>query len=182
GGSQGNGSGHGTTGDMGARKGGGQGKRPPGHAGGRPFISYVGMHPNDEGPDPDGLDQAARMQIEGRAIDLIIALEPALRRTQEGNPGFDLFEADSHGRQTRWVEVKSMTGTLKDHPVGLSRTQFECAREMGDAYWLYVVEHASDPEQARVLRIQNPIGKARTYTFDCGWTHVAQTAPLGSVD
>lgn len=173
GGGQGNGGGHGTAGD----KGGGQGKRTPGHAGGRPFISYVGTHPNDDGPDPDGLDQAARMQIEGRAIDLIIGLEPALRRTPEGNPGFDLFEADSGGRQIRWIEVKSMTGTLEDRPVGLSHTQFDCAREKGDAYWLYVVEHATDPAQARVLRIQNPVGHARTFTFDHGWSEIARTDP-----
>jgi hypothetical protein len=175
GGGQGNGGGHGTAGDKGGGKGGGQGKRTPGHAGGRPFISYVGTHPDDDGPDPDGLDQAARMQIEGRAIDLIIGLEPALRRTPEGNPGFDLFEADSGGRQIRWVEVKSMTGTLEDRPVGLSHTQFDCAREKGDAYWLYVVEHATDPAQARVLRIQNPVGHARTFTFDHGWSEIART-------
>lgn len=169
--------GQGTSGDKGSGKGGGQGKRTPGHAGGRPFISYVGTHPDDDGPDPDGLDQAERMQIEGSAIDLIIGLEPALRRTPEGNPGFDLFEADSGGRQTRWVEVKSMTGTLEDRPVGLSHTQFDCAREKGDAYWLYVVEHATDPAQARVLRIQNPVGHARTFTFDRGWSEIARTEP-----
>lgn len=179
GGGHGNGGGHGGSGGHGTAgdKGGGQGKRTPGHAGGRPFISYVGTHPNDDGPDPDGLDQAARMQIEGRAIDLIIGLEPALRRTPEGNPGFDLFEADSSGRQIRWVEVKSMTGTLHDRPVGLSHTQFDCAREKGEAYWLYVVERATDPAQARVLRIQNPVGHARTFTFDHGWSGIARTDP-----
>lgn len=171
-------SGHGTSGGNGYGKGGGQGKRTPGHAGGRPFISYVGTHPDDDGTDPDGLDQVARMQIEGRAIDLIIGLEPALRRTPEGNPGFDLFEADSGGRQIRWVEVKSMTGTLADRPVGLSHTQFNYARGKGDAYWLYVVEHAADPAQARVLRIQNPVGQARTFTFDHGWSQVAFSEPF----
>ena len=117
------------------------------------------------------------MQIEGSAIDLIIGLEPALCRTPEGNPGFDLFEADSGGKQIRWVEVKSMTGTLEDRPVGLSRTQFDCAREKGDAYWLYVVERATDPAQARVLRIQNPVGHARTFTFDHGWSEIAKKEP-----
>lgn len=177
GGGHGGSGGHGTPADKGSGKGGGQGKRTPGHAGGRPFISYVGTHPDEEGPDPDGLDQAERMQIEERAIDLIIGLEPGLRRTPEGNPGFDLFEADSSGRQIRWVEVKSMTGTLQDRPVGLSHTQFDCAREKGDAYWLYVVERATDPAQARVLRIQNPVGHARTFTFDHGWSEIARTDP-----
>lgn len=185
GGGQGNGSahsgsgGHGATGGKGSGNGGGQGKRTPGHAGGRPFISYVGAHPDDDGLDPDGLDQAERMQIEGHAIDLIIGLEPTLRRTPDGNPGFDLYEADSSGRQIRWVEVKSMTGSLQDRPVGLSHTQFNCAREKGDTYWLYVVEHATDPTQARVLRIQNPVALARTFTFDRGWCEIARTEPPG---
>lgn len=176
GGAHGGSNGHGTPGGKGSN-GGGHGKRTPGHSGGRPFISYVGAHPDDDGPDPDDLDQAERMQIEGRAIDLIIELEPALRRTPGGNPGFDLFEANSGGKQIRWVEVKSMTGSLEDRPVGLSHTQFDCAREKGDAYWLYVVEHATDPAQARVLRIQNPVGHSRTFTFDHGWSKIAQTDP-----
>ena len=119
------------------------------------------------------------MQIEGRAIDLIIGLEPTLCRTPAGNSGFDLYEAESSGKQIRWVEVKSMTGSLKDRPVGLSRTQFDCAREKGDAYWLYVVEHATDPMQARVLRIPNPVAHARTFTFDHGWSQIARTEPPG---
>ena len=183
GGGQGNGGaysgpgGHGTAGDKGSGKSGGQGERTPGQAGGRPFISYVGTHTDDDDADPDGLDQDARMQIEKRAIDLIIAIEPALSRTPEGNPGFDLFEADGSGRHIRWVEVKSMTGTLENRPVGLSRTQFDFAREKGDAYWLYVVEHSTDKSRARVLRIQNPVGHARTFTFDRGWSAIARTDP-----
>ena len=169
GGGQGGSGGHSTSGGKGA----GQGKRAPGHAGGRPFISYVGTHPDDEGPDPDGLDQAERMRIEGSAIDLIIGLEPTLHRTPAGNAGFDLFEADSDGKPIRWVEVKSMTGTLRDRPVGMSHTQFTFALEQREAYWLYVVEHASDTTSARVLRIQNPAGQARTFTFDQGWSEIA---------
>ncbi|WP_197346534.1 sacsin N-terminal ATP-binding-like domain-containing protein [Ralstonia pseudosolanacearum] len=160
----------------GGGSGGGQGKRSPGQVGGRPFISYVGAHPNDEGPDPDGLDQAARMRIEDQAIALIISLEPELQRTPDGNPGFDLFEANSGGQQIRWVEVKSMTGSLESRPVGLSRTQFDYARNKGEAYWLYVVENATDPAKARVLRIRNPAGHVRTFTFDRGWRQIAQIA------
>jgi hypothetical protein len=177
GGAHGGSGGHSASGGKGSGNSGGRGKRTPGHAGGRPFVSYVGTHPDEDVPDPDGLDQAERMQIEGHAIDLIIGLEPALRRTPEGNPGFDLYETDSGGRQIRWVEVKSMTGSLEDRPVGLSHTQFDCAREKGDAYWLYVVEYATDLAQARVLRIQNPFANARTFTFDRGWGEIARTEP-----
>jgi len=180
GGAHGGSGGHGVPGGKGGN-GSGQGKRHPGHAGGRPFISYVGAHPDDDGSDPDGLDQAERMQIEGLAIDLIVGFEPMLRRTPGGNPGFDLYEVDGSGRQIRWVEVKSMTGSLEDRPVGLSHTQFDCAREKGDAYWLYVVEHATDPGQARVLRIQNPVSHARTFTFDRGWSEIALISPKSPV-
>lgn len=170
----------GANGDSGAcsDKGDGHhGKGSPRQTATHPFISYVGTHPDNERPDPDGLDQARRMQIEERAIDLIISLEPTLHRTPDNNPGFDLYEADSSNEPVRWVEVKSMTGSLKDRPVGLSRTQFDYAREKGDAYWLYVVEHVIDPAQARVLRIQSPAARAQTFTFDHGWSEIARTEP-----
>ncbi|MFC4653927.1 sacsin N-terminal ATP-binding-like domain-containing protein [Rheinheimera marina] len=157
--------------------GGGQGERKSGSVGGKPFISYIGTHPDDEDSDPDGLDHAARMQIEEQAISLIIQQEPTLQRTQKGNPGFDLFETNDSGQQVRWVEVKSMTGSLLNRPVGVSHTQFDFASKKGDAFWLYIVEHATTPEKARVLRIQNPTAHARTFTFDHGWSQIALTEP-----
>lgn len=113
------------------------------------------------------------MKIEESAIDLIIGLEPELHRTLDGNPGFDLFEANSSCIQTRWVEVKAMTGTLKDRPVGMSHVQFNFARQKGEAYWLYVVENATNPNKARVLRIQDPAGQTKTFTFDHGWIDIS---------
>jgi hypothetical protein len=148
------------------------GKRTSGSAGGRPFISYVAAHPDDEEADPDGLEHDVRMALEARAIDLIIAGEPDWQRTKAFNPGFDLFQAGLNGQPSRWCEVKAMTGSLRDRPVGLSRTQFDCAREHGDAYWLYVVERASATD-ARIVRIQDPAGKAHTFTFDRGWLDIA---------
>lgn len=151
----------------------GTGKLSPETPTGRPFISYVGVHPDEEDPDPDGLDQPARMALEARAIDFILAREPDWHRTPAFNPGYDLFEAGPDAQPNRWCEVKAMTGSLVDRPVGLSRTQFECAREHRDDYWVYVVEHAGD-EGARIVRIQDPVGKARTFTFDHGWINVAE--------
>lgn len=153
-------------------------KHTAGSPGGRPFISYVAAHPDDEEPDPDSLDQSARMALEARAIDLILFREPNWQRTPAFNPGYDLFEAGPNARPARWCEVKAMTGSLDDRPVGLSRTQFECAREHGDHYWLYVVEHAGD-EGARIIRVQDPAGKARTFTFDQGWINVAELDGTG---
>lgn len=145
----------------------------------KPFISYVGTHPDDKENDPDGLDHADRMKVEEQAIIRLLQHEPALQRTPEGNPGFDLFEADRSGRPIRWVEIKSMTGGLDSRPVCLSRAQFEMAWAKRADYWLYVVEYATDPAAARVQKIQDPAGRARSYTFDRGWCEVAQAAPLG---
>lgn len=170
--------GKGRTGDGRGKGGTSPGRGTPGAGGSRPFISYVGTHPDEEEPDPDGLDQATRMAVESQAIEKIIALEPFLQRTSDGNPGFDLYETDGAGKPIRWVEVKSMTGSLADRPVGLSRTQFDCAREHGAAYWLYVVERAKNPDQARILRIQDPVAHARTFTFDQGWAEIARENEL----
>jgi hypothetical protein len=152
------------------------GKRTPGSEGGRPFVSYIGAHPDDEGPDPDGLEHTARMALEEKAIRKILVNEPDLKRTSTNNPGFDLFLAGSDGNPVKWIEVKAMTTDMKSRPAGLSHTQFTCAQEHKEAYWLYVVEHAADPETARIVRIQDPAGKARTFTFDHGWLSVAEVS------
>ena len=112
------------------------------------------------------------MAVEEKAIQFILKNEPQLYRTPANNPGYDLFKEED-GQIVRWVEVKAMTGSLNDRPVGLSHTQFEYAREHKEAYWLYVVEHAESPDEARIVRIQDPAGKAWTFTFDRGWLNVA---------
>ena len=114
------------------------------------------------------------MALEEKAIELILSREPEWRRTPTHNPGFDLYQGKEQGGATHWCEVKAMTGRLADRPVGLSHTQFEWAREHGEAYWLYVVECAGT-DAARLVRIQNPAGKARTFTFDHGWLDIADS-------
>ena len=160
------------SGSAGAPRGAGQ----QAHSGGeRKFISYVAVSPEDEEEsDPDGLTQAERSRLEAAAIELIRRQEPRLRCTPPYNPGFDLVELGPNGQPVKWVEVKAMRGTLQDRPVGLSRTQFECAQKHGEAFWLYVVENAGASEQARVVRIQDPAGKSQTFTFDHGWVGVAE--------
>lgn len=138
----------------------------------RKFVSYVAVKAEEEGPDPDGLDHAARMALESKAVDLILLKEPCWERTPTHNPGYDLYEPDGNGAPIRWCEVKAMTGSMEERPVGLSRAQFKHAQEHGESYWLYVVEHA-DTSDARILRIQDPAGKARTFTFDHGWISIA---------
>lgn len=150
------------------------GDRKPGE---RTFVSYIATHPEkcDDSNDPDGLDHSERMALEAKAIDLIHAHEPFLKPTPAGNMGFDLLETDANDEPERWVEVKAMKGSLEDRPIGLSSAQFEFARAHGDQYWLYIVEHAGDQARARILKIKDPVGRTGTFTFDKGWSCVAQT-------
>lgn len=140
----------------------------------RKFISYVEVRSNEYDEDSDGLSYQERMSLEEQAITLILSEEPKLQRTPPNNPGFDLSEPNADGNTVKWIEVKAMKGTLDDHPVGMTNTQFKFAQKHQDAYWLYVVENAGDAEQSRVLRIRNPAGKAQTFTFDRGWASAAE--------
>ena len=117
------------------------------------------------------------MELEGKAIDLIVKHEPQLQRTEAGNRGFDLYEPGEDKSPVRWVEVKAMAKGFTSRPVCLSKAQFECAWVHRDAFWLYVVEHAGEADKARVFRIKDPAGRGRSFTFDSGWEQVAETYP-----
>lgn len=138
--------------------------RKPGE---RTFVSYVAIQPLDgeDEDDPDGLKHGQRLALEAKAIALIQSREPLLKSTPTGNQGFDLVETDINDEPERWVEVKAMKGSLEDRPVGLSSAQFEFARQHGEQFWLYVVERADDPDQARIVKIKDPVGKAGSFTF-----------------
>lgn len=133
------------------------------------FISYV-----EVSPDEAQHQESERMSLEAQAIDHIVSLEPVLQRTPPNNPGFDLIELGSDGEPVRWVEVKAKRGAFDNGSVTMTRTQFKFAQEHQDAYWLYVVENAGNPDHIHIIRIKNPAGKAQTFTFDHGWAKVAE--------
>ena len=143
-----------------------------GHTSYHQFISYVAVHRNNEETVLGESEYQERKKIEERAIKFILSQEPDWQRTKASNPGFDLYMSDDNGEQKYWCEVKAMTGSLDNRSVGLSHTQFEYAREKGEDYWLYIVEHTGT-DQANIIRIQNPAGRASTFTFDHGWRSIA---------
>lgn len=137
------------------------------------FRSFIQVG-REQPTEPDSEAQAQRMALEDAAREHIRKIEPEWIETKVGNPGFDLYQTDADGEIVKWCEIKSLGGGWGEHPVGLSHTQFKLAQEKGDAYWLYVVEHAGDPERVRLLRIQDLAGQARTFTFDDGWAAIAK--------
>ena len=140
----------------------------------RKFVSYVKVDHDEDTKDTDGLSHQKRMDLEKKAIALIRAEERDLKETPPNNPGFDLTKHDAKGNTVRWIEVKGMKGTLSDHPVTMTRTEFEFAQEHQDTYWLYIVEKADDKGQSKIIRIKDPAGKAQSFSFDHGWAAVAE--------
>lgn len=53
--------------------------------------------------------------------------------------------------------------------------QSDYARKLGEAYWLYVVEHAGT-DGPHIVPIRNPAGRDSAYTFDHGWREAAEGA------
>lgn len=89
------------------------------------------------------------------------------------NEGFDIESRDRDGTLVRTIEVKSRSGRWTNGPVALSRPQFEMARELGDRFWLYVVEK-SGSETADVHPIQDPARRVGQFVYDAGWLDVVE--------
>jgi hypothetical protein len=90
------------------------------------------------------------------------------------NPGFDIISKPKDGGVTRYIEVKGLADSWTERGVKLSRTQMQFAREKGDDFWLYVVEHALDPKKRNVHAIRNPFDKSDEFWFDQGWIDIAE--------
>lgn len=171
----GGGHGHGGSGESGSGGGsgrGGSGKERKGGTQAKQFHSYVAVNTNSDPTDDEGLSADERRAIESAAIDYILSEESQLKRTPTNNPGFDLYEGESLEFVARFVEVKSKKAAWSG-AVALSEEQFRLAEIERERFWLYVVEHAQDPSQRRLHKIQDPAGKSKYFTFDSGWKLVA---------
>ena len=142
--------------------------------GSREFISYIAVSPDEPDEESDGLSHEERISLEDKAIDLIIAMEPGLQRTRTNNPGFDLMELGDGGEIVRFIEVKAMSSSLQGRSVTLTKRQFELAWVERDSYCLYIVENAGDAEEANIVKIKDPVGWSKYFTFDRGWKEISQ--------
>jgi hypothetical protein len=62
--------------------------------------------------------------------------------------------------------------------VGLTYPEFEKAQDLGDKYWLYIVERA-DESDANIYQIQNPALKVDQFMYDDGWSQAADLHSIG---
>lgn len=138
------------------------------------FVSY------DDTPGDDGTGDAAtkRSAIDAAGVAMVLAYERSCGRQPEeqthNNPGFDVLSRNQDGDVARRIEIKSIGGAWTGFGVWMSATQMEDNRASGDDYWLYVVEHADDPDAATLHRIQNPAGQATKFGFDAGWQAIRE--------
>jgi hypothetical protein len=120
--------------------------------------------------------------VDHAGVQQVIEFERAAGRHPQlmphDNPGFDVVSRDDTGRTLRHIEIKSTARAWDDMGVGLSRTQFQFGQQHRETFWLYVVEHALDPDRARILRIADPTGRAEEFRFDDGWSAVSEGAAI----
>lgn len=130
--------------------------------------------------EPQAADAAAavhRAAVDRAGVDRVMEFERSQGRFPEempaNHPGYDVISRDSHGVLLRYIEIKSLSGTWDFGDAALSSTQFGVAAEMGEQFWLYVVECATD-SAFQIQRIQNPARQVDQFIFDDGWRQLAE--------
>ncbi|MEN9576294.1 MAG: hypothetical protein RL514_4149 [Verrucomicrobiota bacterium] len=115
-----------------------------------------------------------RIRIDKAGIAAVKAFEEqAGRRVTELDHWHEGYDLESRGQTDeilRYIEVKATGSDWLG--VLLSAPQFRAAQQLGDQYWLYVVENA-DSATPRVYPIQNPAGVTEKFIFDHGWKEIS---------
>ncbi len=136
------------------------------------LLSYVVSQNdfNEEPPDTHAAER--RSQIDEAGIKRVKEHEEEANREPEvmphHNEGYDIKSYDEDGRLARYIEVKSLSGNWDIDNVKVTHSQFEHATEIGERYWLYVVERA-ESESYQIHCIQNPALQVTHFIFDNGW-------------
>jgi hypothetical protein len=91
-----------------------------------------------------------------------------MEEEQTNHPGYDIESKDLKG-EILYIEVKA-TESLWDsqHPASLTRFEFKTAKELGEKYWLYVVEKVNS-EDYKIYEINDPVNRISQYSFDHDW-------------
>ena len=94
------------------------------------------------------------------------------RALAHNHPGWDIeSKAEDAIEVERFIEVKATKAKWGGYGVGMTDTEYEKALELGDRYWLYVVDNALGAP--RLYAFQNPAARVSEYRFDDGWQQFA---------
>jgi Domain of unknown function (DUF3883) len=121
--------------------------------------------------------QPALSPVDLAGVARVLAFERAQgrdpREMPHGFPGYDVESLEEDGGVERYIEVKSMSGVWDSYGAALSRAQFRKAQELGERYWLYIVERAEHTNH-KIRRIQDPARKVDQFFYDDGWVSIAE--------
>ncbi len=134
--------------------------------------TYVYPEGSEYEGEPDHRASEERFAVDQAGIDHVVEYEKAHGLTPiimpPKHPGYDIQSKDSTGKVVRYIEVKSLSSDWGMDGAALTKPQFEKAREVGDRYWLYVVERAQG-ENYKIHTIQNPAQRVNQFIYDDGW-------------
>jgi hypothetical protein len=143
----------------------------------RPFKTYVYVSPKDTNEVADSASVENRIAVDNAGIKRVLEFERQSRRFPEQKshsyPGYDIESKDIADQVVRYIEVKSVSGSWGEQGVTLSKTQFQKAIELGDRYWLYVVERAAQ-DDFQIHCLQNPACQVHQFVYDNGWKALAE--------
>lgn len=105
--------------------------------------------------------------------------QTCLMESPQDYPGFDLARLGGDGQVERVIAVEGVVGVWASG-IALGSAQVHAGRELGDRYWVYVVEHADDLLRAQVHAIRSPISRSTAFQLDHGWRAYAER-PSGGV-
>jgi hypothetical protein len=142
---------------------------------GRPVLRSYLPAPKVDDANSDGSeeeDSGARSSVDIAGVNRVLAHESSAGRSPKEmphkNPGYDIESRNASGKVVRYIEVKSFCGDWRATYAVLSQMQFNKARELGELFWLYVVERA-ESDAFNIYCIQNPAVRANHFMFDDGW-------------
>jgi hypothetical protein len=137
------------------------------------------MESNREEDDSNDDESPRSHSIAKAAVGFVMQFERSQGRKPQNmahaNPGYDI-ESKQGRIIDRYIEVKGIDAEWGKRGVPLSPIQLNKAQELGDKFWLYVVENCTDPATARLHIIQNPAAKITQFSFDSGWRQAGEVA------
>jgi hypothetical protein len=167
-------SGGGENGQTGPRRSRVQGDRWASYA-----VTQDQMESNRMEDDSNDDESPRSKSIALAAVGFVMQFERSQGRKPQNmahaNPGYDI-ESKQGRIIDRYIEVKGIDAEWGKRGVPLSPIQLNKAQELGDKFWLYVVENCTDPATARLHMIQNPAAKITQFSFDSGWRQAGEVA------
>lgn len=136
------------------------------------LISYVIADDPQTPIEPTSEEPEGRSAVDEAGIERVLDFEARQGREStvmhHNNPGYDVVSYDPTTKSKRYIEVKSISCRWVEGDAAMSPTQFQTAMNLGEAFWLYVVERSVEKDYI-LFRIQNPARQVTHFVFDHGW-------------